>query len=293
MPPRKPAPARPPYFRVRCVAAALLAAGVWIGAIHALSERNEAPAGTLPLAVLSAPVLVPVAVPLPAPDSMIPSILIDPGHGGTDPGTVAGGEYEKTWALKVSSALADELRRRGWPVELTRSSDTFIPLPDRAAHANRQPRLAFISIHFNAGSPDATGVETYYAWPKNPEVTARAVAASEVPAGMALRDDRGQLLAGALQASVCAATGSKNRGPRNDPSLAVLNRTQCPAVLVECGFLTNAAECETIKTSAWREKLVRGLADGLDAWLRSSTAKDYGRVMEKVAAAAVPPAASP
>lgn len=288
MPSRKPVPKRPPYFRVRCVASLMLAAGVWVGAMVALTERETVPAAGQRLTVVPVTALPPP----PAPDPAAPSILIDPGHGGTDPGTVAGGEYEKTWTLKVSAALADELRRRGWTVELTRSTDTFIPLPDRAALANGQPRLAFVSIHFNAGNPDAAGVETYYAWPKNPEVMARVAAASEVPAGMALRDDRGLLLAGALQSSICAATGSKDRGPRNDPGLAVLNRTQCPAVLVECGFLTNTAECDAIKTSAWREKLVRGLANGLDAWLRESSAKDFGLVMEQVISVASPPTAA-
>lgn len=267
-----------PFFALRCLLSLGLTAGVWIGTFHALGERSLQPSAAE--SAVAARAVVP-SMPL---DPALPSIIIDPGHGGTDPGTVAGGEYEKTWTLKVSTALADELRRRGWPVELTRTDDAAVPLPDRAGISNRQPRLAFVSIHFNAGGVDATGVETYYAWPKNPEVMARIADASVVPAGMAVRDDRGLLLAGLLQSSVCAATGSKNRSARNDPALAVLNRTQCPAVLVECGFLTNPAECESIKSDAWRGKLVRGLADGLESWLRASLAKGYGIVMENTPA---------
>ena len=287
MPKRKqpPPPARPPYYIARCLATLVLGAMVWIGAAKtATTEPISEPA------VLEETASVPLPPPVEHPAAVAgPTILIDPGHGGADPGTVAGGEYEKTWTLKVGTALADELRRRGWPVELTRAEDVAVALPDRAAAANRAPRLALVSIHFNSGGPEAAGVETYYAWPKTPEVMARVASVSGVPAGMALRDDRGLLLASALQASACAATGSKNRGARNDPALLVLNRTECPAVLVECGFLTNPAECETIKTDAWRAKLVHGLADGLESWLHAARAEGYGLVMEKPAVPAAAP----
>lgn len=254
-----------------------------MGAARTITKRAEQ-AVIAEQVTAAEPVLkVPVAIPALSPVAAIPTILIDPGHGGMDSGTVAGGEFEKTWTLKVGTALAEELRRRGWPVELTRAEDVAVAKPDRAGMANRAPRLAFVSIHFNSGAPEAAGVETYYAWPKTPEVMARIASVNDVPPDMTLRDDRGLLLAGVLQSSVCAATGSKNRGARNDPALLVLNRTQCPAVLVECGFLTNPAECETIKTDAWRAKLVHGLANGLESWLHAATAKGYGLVMEKPA----------
>ena len=264
-----------PWFWPRYAASLLLAASLCYCAVRAV----DADAGTAVGVVAEEGTVV-----APVLDQVRPAIVIDPGHGGIDPGTVANGQFEKTWTLKVSHALAIELRRRGWAVEITRTDDSMVTLIDRSIQSNQSPRRAFVSIHFNAGGPEASGIETYYAWPKNPEIMARTSPAGEIPAGMAVRDDRGRLLAEAVQASACAATGSKNRGVRNTPGYAVISRTRCPAILVECGFLTNAAECRDIQSDAWREKLVLGLADGLEGWLRTSSEPGYGIVMENAAA---------
>jgi N-acetylmuramoyl-L-alanine amidase len=218
---------------------------------------------------------------VPAP----PEIVIDPGHGGNDPGTSAHGQEEKTWTLTVGRALAKELRARGWPVELTRDTDTTVPLPERSIFANQKPRLAFVSLHFNSGGPEATGIESYYAWPRQPEALARLNTLCETPDGQNLIDDRSRLLAEALQTAVCAATGAKNRGIRNDPALSVTSRTVCPAALVELGFLTSATESRTIQSEAYREKMVRGLADALESWLREAAAPGYGIRFEPAAPA--------
>lgn len=266
-------------FLLRCIGSVFLAVGFIVCVVMARESGRSLPESTVTKAPRRA------GEPAPALPEQVDSrrgILIDPGHGGADPGTVANGQFEKTWTLTVSKALAKELRRRGWQVELTRTEDSAVPLIDRSLLSNRQPRLAFVSIHFNAGGPDASGLETYYAWPKTPETMARMDVVRDVPVGMAVRDDRGRLLAEAIQASACGATGSKNRGARNEPGYLVLNRTECPAVLVECGFLTNAAECREIQSEAWRGKLVRGLADGLEGWLRQAAAPDYGIVTEEI-----------
>jgi|GEM_PF-1889223 len=265
-----------PWFWPRYAASLLFAASLCYCAVRAVDADGGTAIDTV---AGESTVFTPVL------DQVRPAIVIDPGHGGIDPGTVANGQFEKTWTLNVSHALAVELRRRGWAVELTRTDDSFVPLIDRSLFSNQSLRRAFVSIHFNAGGPDASGIETYYAWPKNPEVMARVNPVREIPAGMAVRDDRGRLLAEAVQASACAATASKNRGARNEPGYAVISRTLCPSVLVECGFLTNVAECQDIQTEAWREKLVRGLADGLEGWLHTSSEPGYGFVMENAAPA--------
>jgi len=264
MPVRKIQP-RPKWFRLRCLFCIALAGMVWLAVARlarvvpvdgsGLNARHPAQAGA------------------PGADAMPPGrpargglpIVIDPGHGGRDPGKPAGEQLEKTWTLKVALALAEELRRRGWPVDLTRADDATLSLGERSEFSNRAARRAFISIHFNSGGPDASGLEVYHAWPKSPETMARLDLQQGAPP-----DDRGQQLAAALQSAACAATGSRNRGVRNDPGLAVLNRTLCPSVLVECGFLTNAAECASIQSDDWRAKLVTGLADGTESWLLTS-----------------------
>ena len=205
-----------------------------------------------------------------APAVTAPDILIDPGHGGSDPGTIGAGEhYEKRWALAVGLALAEELRARGWSVSLTREDDRTVPLIERSVLANQRPRLAVVSVHFNAGGPDASGVETYFSWPKQPEVMARLEAASGGwEGGVVPGDDGSGALARAMQMAVCAATGVRDRGVRERADLSVTGRTEAPAVLVECGFLTHEKESRDIRSIAWRRRLVRGLADGLCGWLQ-------------------------
>jgi N-acetylmuramoyl-L-alanine amidase len=252
---------RPCFFGLRCWISLLLAGG--IGFCVAKAFQSGRPAGTLTAAGDAGD-------RGSTPNASALSIVIDPGHGGLDPGTVANGQLEKTWTLRVGIALTHELRRRGHVVEITRGDDSTVPLIDRSLQSNRRPRAAFVSIHFNAGEPEASGIECYYAWPKNPEVMARMNVVSGVSAGTAARDDRGRLLAEALLAGACAATGSKNRGVHNEPGYSVISRTQCPAVLVECGFLTHPAECRDIQSDAWRARLVRGLANGIESWLRTA-----------------------
>lgn len=249
--------------------AVMLAAG-FVLCLHMASE-------VVPVAGESATGRGETSEPPNVPDPVSrPAIVIDAGHGGADPGTVANGQYEKTWSLELSKALAEELRQRGWEVLLTRKDDATIPLIDRSILANEEPRLAFISLHLNAGGPEASGVETYYAWPKVPEVMARLELPGGVPPGRVIQDDRGRLLAEAIQQSVTAATGARDRGVKNQPQYSVISRTRCPAVLVECGFLSSPAEAAAIQTAEYRAKLVRGLADGLEGWLRQSETPGYG-----------------
>ena len=202
---------------------------------------------------------------------MVPVVMIDPGHGGLDGGTVGNGLLEKDWTLKIGVALAAELRRRGHAVALTREADDTLPLMDRPAVVNAAPRVALLSIHFNAGTADATGVETWYSWPKKPEIMARLHDAAGVPVAGVVPDD-GQRLAMAIQAAVPTATGARDRGIRNREDLAMTSRTVCPAVLIECGFLSNTVESRKIQEAGYRKKMVQGIADGYETWLQTRRA---------------------
>lgn len=209
----------------------------------------------------------------PAPSATVlpnvpPVLMIDAGHGGVDGGTVGNGLLEKDWTLKVALALAEELKARGHQVALTRDMDHTIPVLDRPALVNAAPRIALLSIHFNAGTSDATGVETWYSWPKKPEIMAQLHDAEGVPLEGILPDD-GQQLATAIQQAVHAGTGARDRGIKNRGDLAMTSRTLCPAVLVECGFLSNGSESRKIQDVAYRKSLVKALADGYETWLKS------------------------
>ena len=218
-------------------------------------------APTVPEAAPTSPVLM---APGPPPATLV----IDPGHGGADGGTVGNGLIEKDWTLKVGLALAAELRSRGHAVTLTRESDVTVPILERPSWINAAPRLALISIHFNAGSADATGVETWYSWPKKPEIMARLHDAGGVPLPGTLPDD-GQHLAQAVQQAVQKHTKSRDRGIKNREDMALTSRTLCPAILIECGFLSNASESRKIQEAEWRKRLVQGIADGYETWLHA------------------------
>ncbi len=145
-------------------------------------------------------------------------VVIDPGHGGSDPGAVGCGLEEEDAVLEVALRTADLLRADGYTVHLTRSDDRFVGLSARAAFANDRGASRFISIHANAnaGTP-ATGTETFV----------------HTSAGSTSRS-----LGGAVQEEMIAAWGLRDRGLKT-ANFAVLRQTSMPASLSEMGFINN------------------------------------------------------
>lgn len=271
MPPR--AQHRPPSPLLRAVLLMLLSAAAIFCALKAAALLEN----THPQPLADAPILpAPGPPPIPAPPAPVtpppdPDILIDPGHGGADPGRIGkDGQHEKKWALEVATSLATQLRSAGWKVSLTRTDDSTLPLADRSLIANHSPRLLFISIHFNAGDPAASGLETYFSWPRQPEIMARLHSLAGMSDGAILPPDGSEALATAIQNAACRATDSRNRGIRNRPELSVTSRSLCPSVLVECAFLTHPTDARNVASRPWRQRLVTGLATGISAWLQSA-----------------------
>jgi len=263
-----------PHARVALffLAASASALCLWQAATFKNIPPLASPSSTL---VTPTPIPIPpTPPPIPAPPAPVlppPDIVIDPGHGGSDPGRLGkDGQHEKKWALAISQALATQLRASGWKVSLTRDADTTVSLLDRSTFANQRPRLLLVSIHFNSGESAASGLETYFSWPRQPELMAKLHAAAGLSAGAPLPPDDSAALAASIQQAACAATGSRNRGTHNRPNLSVTSRTLAPAVLVECGFLTHPDEADNIQSSSWRAKLVKGLASGITSWLAAS-----------------------
>ena len=181
-----------------------------------------------------------VAPSAPGASQRYPTIVIDAGHGGFDRGGVPGQRVaEKAMALDVAQRLAVILRRAGYRVVMTRNSDVFVTLGQRVRIANSYGDAAFVCIHFNSASRvGANGVETYYY--------------STRSAGLAA-DIHRQLIAG---------TTGDNRGIRRR-GYYVLRRTSVPAVLVECGFLTNPTEARLALQASYRERLAQRIAYGI------------------------------
>jgi len=211
---------------------------------------------------------MPIAPPIPEENPMIAVntylkprnnalIIIDPGHGGKDLGTVATKPQryqEKFLNLTTAYMVKNYLVQMGYAVELTRTNDVFVSLDKRAEFANeKKPRL-FVSIHYNsAPSKDAEGIEIfYYLSKKNP-----------------LRSSSSKKLANSILKRAINNTEAKSRGVKHG-DLAVIRETNMPAVLVEGGFLTNANEVLKLKDASYLKKIAWGIAQGIEDYIEQS-----------------------
>lgn len=175
------------------------------------------------------------------------TVVIDAGHGGFDRGGIPGQRTpEKEMTLDVAQRLKAVLTAAGYHVVMTRDSDVFVPLPTRVAIANSYRNAIFVCIHFNSAKrAGADGIETYFYG----------------------RDSLA--LASAVHYFVAGGAPSPNRGVRRR-GYYVLRKTRVPAVLVECGFLTNPTEAANVQSASYRQKLATEIAAGIRG--RSSVA---------------------
>jgi len=168
------------------------------------------------------------------------TVVIDPGHGGHDLGTSSRwGGAEKNATLETALKLQPKLEAAGFKTVMTRRSDTFIELNQRAYISNAQTNAIFVSIHFNEAPARAIhGAETYYM--------------SSVSRPLAV----------AIQRAVSSLPGEESRGVKI-AHFRVLRLNEYPAVLVECGFLSNPVEGRRCSTSAYREQLAGAIANAI------------------------------
>lgn len=185
-----------------------------------------------------------------------PHIVIDAGHGGKDLGTHSAtlGYQEKDIALRTAKILQKKLQALGYTTTMTRSTDTFIPLPKRASIANNIPNALFVSIHYNfSKNTDAQGIEVYHCTPK----------ATEDPKRLALS----QALATQIFDATTTATNAKRRSVKT-ANFSVLRNTTTPAVLIEGGFLSNPTERSKLRTTRYLSLLADGIAQGIDTYVK-------------------------
>ena len=218
------------------------------------------------------------------------NIIIDPGHGGKDPGAI--GRYykvrEKDIALDVAKRLKDELRKMGnFKIALTRTGDKFISLWKRSEIANKAKADLFISIHANACRyRKVKGFEVFYLSNATDD-NARAIAAAENEAlsfendsnhnkpdyldatvwDMKLSENRTESkeLASFICKSASRQLGVRNRGVKS-ARFYVLKGTRMPAVLVEVGFLSNKDEEWRLRSASYRKKVATAIAKGILAY---------------------------
>jgi N-acetylmuramoyl-L-alanine amidase len=202
--------------------------------------------------------------PMPSQSAPFAIVVLDPGHGGQDSGTMKNGMTEKDLTLDVAHRVERLLRERGLVVVLTRGDDHYVSLQDRATMANNQPESVFVSIHFDeAGRSAATGIETYYA--AHP-ISLPDRIASWLPFLRRTSSDppnlESQSLAGSIQESLVSRTQATNRGTRPQQFFVIAN-VRHPAVLVEGGFLSNKDDVARLANADYREQMALGIADGI------------------------------
>jgi N-acetylmuramoyl-L-alanine amidase len=207
------------------------------------------------------------AIPVPAPERTTPPVratppasmprvpngrmvvMIDPGHGGKDPGTIGiGGVQEKNVILPISQEVAAILEQQGVQAVLTRTSDYFVSLEGRVQMADRANANLFVSIHANAISmsrPDVNGLETYYY-------------------------SSGQRLAQTIHNSILQSVDVGDRRVRQ-ARFYVLRKSSMPSVLVEVGFLTGRDDSAKLANPNYRSQVAQAIARGILQYIQQNS----------------------
>ena len=211
------------------------------------------------------------------------TIVIDPGHGGKDPGALGSGNLqEKDIVLSISHKLREVLTAKGYTVLMTRDTNRFIPLKKRTQFATQHKADLFLSIHANASeSTRANGIETYYLDVTSRDKASEKIAAREnVNSGYNIQEletllegliresksEDSKRLARHVQDTLVQNTGAVDRGVKH-ARFVVLIGTKVPAILIETGFVSNPGEGRKLATSAYQHKIAAAIAQGVDKFL--------------------------
>ena len=212
--------------------------------------------------------LMPLATMVPVPKTKTRTIVLDPGHGGSDGGTRGGGnELEKNYTLDWALRTERLLTNAGWRVFLTRRSDVDASLSDRIAVADRVHADLFISLHFNSTFPQTqpSGIETYCLTPTGaPSTLARGYFDDERAVFPNNAFDAANMeWAFRVHRSLLDQTQAHDDGIKRARFMGVLRYQGRPAILVEGGFLSNLRDAANIKSETYRESLARAVANAL------------------------------
>lgn len=224
------------------------------------------------------------------------TVVLDPGHGGVDPGAQHDDISEKTLMLSFAQTLAETLRRADVDVVLTREEDVFVALESRVAIAHRVHGDIFISLHAdNLSQGGAKGATVY---------TLSDEAADKATAQLVARHDRSDIVAGAdltnaddqvaqilldvaraessprsvalgraLAEGMAQAGGPMNRRPERQAGFSVLKSADIPSVLIEIGFLSSDRDLANLSDPVWRANMAQGIARGILAWRDEDAAR--------------------
>ena len=196
-------------------------------------------------------------------------VVLDPGHGGKDPGATGPGKVqEKTVVLDIALRTKKILESRGIKVYMTRSGDTYPTLEQRAAYAKKVKADLFISIHADgAGAASACGVETFVMAVEGGDSTnSYGKGGDSFAMPNNTFDVSNAALGYSLQSNLLKASKRNDRGLRR-ARFSVLKNAPCPAALVECGFLTNPTEEGLLKSAPYRAQVAQGVCNGIFGYI--------------------------
>ncbi len=242
-------------------------------------HEQEKPGGKLPKGALAKQLALGVK-----------RIVIDPGHGGKDPGAIGylKGVREKNVTLEISRRLAKKIRQRlGCEALLTRNSDTFLSLEERTAIANTKNADLFISIHTNANRAMACrGIETYFLNLATDEDAILVAARENATSAKNISDlqtifsdlmknamiDESSRLAGYVQESLIGKLKQKykwikDKGVKKAPFYVLLG-AEMPCILIETAFITNPRECRRLNSAEYQEDVADAIATGLQRYIK-------------------------
>jgi N-acetylmuramoyl-L-alanine amidase len=197
------------------------------------------------------------------------TVCLDPGHGGKDPGNQVGLSQEKKFTLLLSQELQAQLKRAGWKVSLTRTSDNFVELPNRPEIARRRKADLFISLHFNsvATSPASVkGAEVYCLTPAGaPSTNAGGEGGGAGSYAGNRFNNENMFLAYQIQKTLTRRVPFEDRGVHR-ARFWVLRDADMPAVLIEAGFLSHPVEGRNILLPGYRRQMASAIVEGLAAY---------------------------
>ncbi len=215
--------------------------------------------------------LMPMVRPTRLKSVPLRTIVLDPGHGGNDTGTrnLARKLNEKEFTLDVARRLEKLLGQDRWRVLMTRKDDRFVELPERAEFANRAKADLFVSIHFNAvaNNPGVRGTETYVLTPQFMRSTSSAKTTPDDGTAQPgnEHDAWSAVLGYHMHRELLTELKTEDRGYKR-ARFAVLRLVDCPAVLVEAGYLSNDTEAQQIGTAAYRARIAQALYSAIVAY---------------------------
>ncbi len=257
-------------------------------------ETYAARAGTPVDPAWTAALIKPPEAGQPKDDAFV--VVIDPGHGGIDPGAQHGEVDEKDLMLKFARALQEALKRSGVEAALTRDEDVFVALEHRVAIAHQARADVFISLHAdNLTQGGARGATVYTLSESASDAATEHLAArhdrSDIIAGVDLigSDDqvagilldlarqetepRSAALARTMVEGMARAGGPMNRNPLRRAGFSVLKSADIPSVLVEIGFLSSKRDLANLSDPVWRAVMVNAMADAVLAWRDQDAAR--------------------